>query len=369
MVAAQTKWLNATLKASVWHSDFVDVEASLDSTTSGSGEVVSMHSVHVTKGGDVALDGSEAAEAAAAADATKPPMVLLHGFGTGAAIYAQNMETLAEKYDVYSVDMVGCGLSGRPKHNPRDIDTSEALFTNTLESWRRRKGLGPITLVGHSFGGYIAGVYALKHPQHVERLVLLSPVGVPERPPPEQDPVRQLPWFVRPLVGTFRALWSLNVSPQGVLRALGPAGPRMTKGYVNKRFTAQVADKELLAQYLYHASATYSTSEAAIQNLLQLTWAYRPLVRRLDKLECDTVFMYGTHDWMDVGGAYRVQQLIDERHNSSSSGSPRVPHTLVLQTEKAGHNLFLDNPAEFNEQLMLALSTPPSQWRQLQHWW
>jgi len=33
-------------------------------------------------------------------------------------------------------------------------------------------------LAGHSLGGYIAGNYALKHPQHVSKLILLSPIGI-----------------------------------------------------------------------------------------------------------------------------------------------------------------------------------------------
>ena len=34
-------------------------------------------------------------------------------------------------------------------------------------------------LMGHSLGGYISCCYALQYPQHVEKLILASPVGVP----------------------------------------------------------------------------------------------------------------------------------------------------------------------------------------------
>ena len=33
-------------------------------------------------------------------------------------------------------------------------------------------------LVGHSYGGYISGTYAAKFPQHIKKLILLSPLGV-----------------------------------------------------------------------------------------------------------------------------------------------------------------------------------------------
>jgi pimeloyl-ACP methyl ester carboxylesterase len=33
-------------------------------------------------------------------------------------------------------------------------------------------------LAGHSFGGYICGHYACKYPQHIKKLLMLSPAGL-----------------------------------------------------------------------------------------------------------------------------------------------------------------------------------------------
>lgn len=37
-------------------------------------------------------------------------------------------------------------------------------------------------LAGHSFGGYIVGHYALKYPHFIEKLLLISPIGIREQP-------------------------------------------------------------------------------------------------------------------------------------------------------------------------------------------
>ena len=37
-------------------------------------------------------------------------------------------------------------------------------------------------LAGHSLGGYLASHYAMKYPHKIEKLVLLSPVGIPVKP-------------------------------------------------------------------------------------------------------------------------------------------------------------------------------------------
>jgi len=33
-------------------------------------------------------------------------------------------------------------------------------------------------LAGHSFGGYVVGHYACRYPQHIKKLLMLSPIGV-----------------------------------------------------------------------------------------------------------------------------------------------------------------------------------------------
>ena len=33
-------------------------------------------------------------------------------------------------------------------------------------------------LSGHSFGGYLVSNYAVKYPQYIKKLLLLSPIGV-----------------------------------------------------------------------------------------------------------------------------------------------------------------------------------------------
>src|ERR1043165_9991673 len=45
-----------------------------------------------------------------------------------------------------------------------------------LEALRQQLHLDKLTLVAHSFGPAIAALYAIKHPDHVERMVFLGPI-------------------------------------------------------------------------------------------------------------------------------------------------------------------------------------------------
>ena len=42
-------------------------------------------------------------------------------------------------------------------------------------------------IIGHSFGGYIACKYALRHPEKVQKLILLSPAGITKAAPGSEE--------------------------------------------------------------------------------------------------------------------------------------------------------------------------------------
>jgi len=55
------------------------------------------------------------------------------------------------------------GLSSHPEFKLTEFDDMMEFFISSLESWRYTMHFNDFTLGGHSFGGYIAGFYAIKH--------------------------------------------------------------------------------------------------------------------------------------------------------------------------------------------------------------
>ncbi|KAJ1021841.1 hypothetical protein NDA16_003604 [Ustilago loliicola] len=125
-------------------------------------------------------------------------IVLAHGYGAGSAFFFQNIKSMAEVPNsrLYVLDWLGMGRSSRPTfHIPssetKNMDTrvaaAESFFISSLEDWRSKMGLEKMVLVGHSLGGYLSLAYALRYPSRVERLVLVSPVGISNAPPEEES--------------------------------------------------------------------------------------------------------------------------------------------------------------------------------------
>jgi cardiolipin-specific phospholipase len=117
-------------------------------------------------------------------------LVIVHGYGAGLGFFYKNFEGLSrvKGWQLYALDLLGMGRSSRPpfklkaKQREQQITEAEDWFVDSLEEWRIAKKIDRFTLLGHSMGGYMAVAYALKYPGRLNKLILASPVGIPEDP-------------------------------------------------------------------------------------------------------------------------------------------------------------------------------------------
>ena len=95
-------------------------------------------------------------------------------------------------------DQRGCGKSTRPfdrfdspntYENMTRLDRTLGLGAQIADIERIRQILGDekLILIGHSWGGFLASLYAAEFPEHVEALILVSPANVLVMPQPDAD--------------------------------------------------------------------------------------------------------------------------------------------------------------------------------------
>lgn len=101
------------------------------------------------------------------------PIVLIHGLGSSAEIWAALMLLLNKEYLVYAPDLPGFG---RTPLAPEGTNISTHVLY--LERFLDALGYPRVTLVGNSLGGWIATRFAAEHPERVERLYLLNSAGL-----------------------------------------------------------------------------------------------------------------------------------------------------------------------------------------------
>jgi pimeloyl-ACP methyl ester carboxylesterase len=100
------------------------------------------------------------------------PVVLLHGFGGNAQVWTAPQQALAEHHNTLAYDLPGHGRSLRAAGSDRTGKMAAAV-TQDLAG----RGIGQVHLVGHSMGGAVATLMALRTPQMVASMTLLSPGG------------------------------------------------------------------------------------------------------------------------------------------------------------------------------------------------
>ena len=97
---------------------------------------------------------SSSMASAAAAESAKTPIVLVHGFCGGIALWLHNIDELSEngQRPFHAFDLIGFGRSSRPLFSADPI-VAETQFIESIEDWRREMKIDDMILLGHSFGG------------------------------------------------------------------------------------------------------------------------------------------------------------------------------------------------------------------------
>lgn len=335
-------------------------------------------------------------------------LLILHGFGAGLGFFYKNFEPLSRRsgWRLYALDLLGMGRSTRPpfkvdgKKRLAGIAFAEDWFIDAIEEWRKIRNIERFTLVGHSLGGYLAAAYTLKYPGHLDKLILASPVGIPEHPvvpaphpeaagtaagendSPSQPAQLQLKRY-HPLL-TF--LWD-NVSAFSLVRWAGPFGPQLVSNWTSLRFSHLPPEQyRALHDYSYSIFRQRGSGEHALSYILSVgAHARSPLIRRAYLLSrrraipkptdtenaepsappvyaetFPTIFMYGSRDWMDANGGKRASEIINGEREKIMV-DPNVPAdeksrdrgwSKVYTISNAGHHLYLDGWEEFNERIL-----------------
>lgn len=276
-----------------------------------------------------------------------PTLVMVHGYGASHGFFFRNFDALAKHFRVIAIDQLGWGGSSRPDFTCKSTEETEAWFIESFEEWRKAKHLSNFVLLGHSFGGYVAARYALKHPEHIKHLVLVGSAGFSSKTDARYEPLIRFRATWKGAV--LSQLWESNFTPQKIIRGVGPFGPDLVQKYTSARFGAyaegEVLSNEetrLLTDYVYHTLAAKASGELCMKHIFTFGAFTRvPLLQSASEWKVPTTFIYGYDDWMSYEGAQEARKLM------------KVP-CEIIRVPQAGHFVFIDNPTGFHSAVLYA---------------
>ncbi len=254
----------------------------------------------------------------------KGPICIVHPGGPGIGWDYLRMPALEEHLTLVYMEPVGSGASGRLANA---ADYTFERYAGDIEGLRRHLGLSRVYLLGHSHGGMVAQVYAIKHSDSLKGLILHSttPVGGKEW---VDDLSANLgwyekePWF-KEAVPAFMGMGASKTSEEA-------AG--LFKKAVGFYYAGYMVNKERIDA----AAANMQFNLAPYQTFLSLPFDVRPQLRLI-------------HAPTLVIGAGK-DPIISLKFSEQIHGA--IPGSQLAVLEKSGHMAQFDQP----EQLAAVIS-------------
>ncbi len=242
-------------------------------------------------------------------------LVMHGGLGLSHTYFRPYLDPLGERARVVYYDHRGHGRSGRP---PLDTVTHEQLVEDA-EALRRELGLERMVLLGHSYGGTLALMYALRYQEHLAGLILCTTY-----------PAFDYPEIVRAnadRLGTPEQLAALSAWEHG----------EVSTDEEFARFWRTVLP---LYFYRYDPAIGRELDQDAIYSgaifnkaFSELTPEYN-VVDRLGEIRVPTLVLGSRHDWITpLAQSERIQR--------------GIPGSQLVAFERSGHFPFIEERERF----------------------
>jgi proline iminopeptidase len=255
------------------------------------------------------------------------PCLVMHG-GLGLDhTYLGGLDSLSDVLHLIYYDHRHNGRSGRP---PLETVT-HAQLADDAEALRQHLGLGKVAVLGHSYGGFIALEYALRHPDSVSHLILLDTA-------PAFNYGEEIMDNARAMGATPEMLEALGASSSGDDEAMKNTLKIILPLYFHRyqpAYAALLADSIVCAACEGHQEKLLST--------------YNTLPH-LHEIGCPTLILVGRHDFICPPSQAQLM------HAS-------IAQSRLLVFENSGHFPWIEEPELFmqtvKEWLEQAKDSPP----------
>lgn len=222
------------------------------------------------------------------------PLILMHGWGCDHSTVRSIAATATLTHTVYNIDFPGFGAS----EEPAEVWGVER-YTRLIEALVKAENLESPVLVGHSFGGRVAILFASRN--KADKVILVDAAGI--------KPRRTLKYYLK--VYSFKAgkkFWELILGKE----------------------KAQARIDRMRAR---RGSSDYAGASPMMRRILSKV-VNEDLTDRLPLISAPALLIWGENDTATpLSDAKKMARLI--------------PDSGLVSFPGCGHYSFLDNPAQF----------------------
>lgn len=264
-------------------------------------------------------------------------VVLLHGKNFCGATWEASIRALSGAgYRVIAPDQIGFCKSSKPERYQFSFSQLAANTHALLKS----RGIEKATVVAHSMGGMLATRYALMHPDAVEQLVLVNPIGLED--------------------------WQAEGVPYATL----------DEAYANELETSFESIKAYQMRFYYHGNwkpdydrwvqmlaGMYSgpgRERVAWNQALTADMLFtQPVVHEFGRLRVPTLLLIGGLDRTAPGANRAPKEVADRLGNYpvlARRAAETIPDATLVEFPDLGHSPQVEAPGRFHKALLEGLA-------------
>jgi 2-hydroxy-6-oxonona-2,4-dienedioate hydrolase len=232
---------------------------------------------------------------------SKNVLVLLHGIGASADRWSYVTPTLSKYFQLIIPDIVGFGYSDKPT-----VEYTMDFFVNFFESFLSKLSVKRLSIIGSSFGGFLASEFTIKNPNRVDKLILAAPAGA------------------------MRI--STRILDQYIMAALYPTYENAKRAFRDMAHEQSNVTEDTIRDFMNRMRLP--NAKYAFMSTLLAMRDSQGLTGRLSKISVPTLLIWGENDRM-IPLAYSKEYT-------------EIPKSQLIIINSCGHTPFVEKPIEFN---------------------
>lgn len=267
------------------------------------------------------------------------PLLLIEGLGYSSWMWYKQVPALSERYKVVIFDNRGAGNTDKP-----DSEYSIELMADDAAGLLAALEIESAHVLGVSLGGYIAQELALRHPERVRSLILVSTNSGPGKPASGKSPIfNGFLKFWGFLPGMLEISGKASIPPYGVSREES-IRHGLSLAFTPEYFSSHPDEIERIVGW-------------RLENP-QPDYAWRRQLAAGISFDCGSRAREINARTLLIGGSQ--DRIVSPE--SALELSEKIPNSALVIMPGAGHLLFIERSEEFNSMVLGFLHDVSGAW-------
>lgn len=242
-----------------------------------------------------------------------PVVVLVHGEMQSMHVWNNWIDKLSQNFRVIALDLPGSGLTSAPHciSDPEETcpeNLSSNYLSHTLEYFIEDLNIKKFSLVGSSYSGYLAAQYAAhQHPEKLNKLILMTPMGFQQ----------EVPWILNYVTVPGMDVFNRYVQPSTVATSI-------LENFYGEPSKITPSNRQ---RFMHLSQSDGAHHSNVIQLNMVRTLMEQGMLLDLADISIPTLVMWGESDtWGDFSHAERWKK---ELGNATLVSYPLYGHMLM----------------------------------------